>query len=150
MKDLFLGLVVAFLFGGVAVGQSVVSVCDGQTCVSIDSGNSMGTEEYAIRLNQGRGLRHDPGWKGAEVIYRSSGVANEAEARRWWMNSPSHRRLLVSGAIQQVVCVGSVCVGRGIEAGVNASVATVQAGSCGVRKIAERPIKLVRRFRGCR
>lgn len=150
MKDLLVCLVSICLFGGVAAGQSVVSVCDGGTCVSVDSGDAMGTKEFAIRLNQRGGLFHDRSFSGAEVIYRSSGTATEAEARRWWMNSPPHRRLLVSGAIQQVVCVGSVCVGRGISAGVNSGVSTVQAGRCGVKKIAEGPIKMVRRFRGCR
>lgn len=71
------------------------------------------SREYAARMNASGMFRHDSSWKGAEVIYRSSGVATEADARRWWMNSPPHRVLLVSGRITEVSCVGGVCVGRG-------------------------------------
>lgn len=145
------GLIWALAFclvggGGVVNGQTLVSVCDGGTCVSVDSGDAMGTKEFAIRLNQRGGLFHDRSFSGAEVVYRSSGAATEAEARRWWMNSPPHRKLLVSGAIQQVVCVGSVCVGRGLAAGSK----VINQAENGVKKIAQRPIKFVRRFRGCR
>ena len=68
--------------------------------------------DFAARLNGSRFFGHDRSWSGAEVIYRSSSVATEADARRWWMSSPAHRRLLLSGAISDVACVGSVCVGR--------------------------------------
>jgi hypothetical protein len=68
---------------------------------------------YAVQLNSSRVFRHDSRWRGAEVIYRSSGIATEADARRWWLNSPAHRRLLLSGAITDIACVGNVCVGRG-------------------------------------
>jgi hypothetical protein len=87
-------------------------VCGPDGCTS-DAG------VYASRLNASRAFRHDRSYGGAEVIYRSSGEATEAEAREWWMNSPAHRRLLVSGAIQDVACVGNVCVGRGIQAATN-------------------------------
>lgn len=69
--------------------------------------------DYAKRMNSTRVFRHDFSWRGAEVIYYSSGVATEADARRWWMNSPPHRRLLLSGAITDIQCVGNYCVGRG-------------------------------------
>jgi hypothetical protein len=71
---------------------------------------------YAATMNA-RGLfRHDRAWGGAEVIYQSTGTATETEARAAWMRSPAHRRLLVSGAIQDVACVGGVCVGRSLQA----------------------------------
>lgn len=69
--------------------------------------------DYASRMNSTRIFRHDSSWRGAEVIYRSSGVATESDARRWWLNSPAHRRLLLSGAITDIACVGNYCVGRG-------------------------------------
>jgi len=87
-------------------------VCGPDGCTS-------GAGVYASRLNASRAFRHDHSYGGAEVIYRSSGEATEAEAREWWMNSPAHRRLIVSGAIQDVACVGNVCVGRGIQAATN-------------------------------
>lgn len=69
-------------------------------------------ESYAVRMNASGSLRHDASFGGAEIIYRSSGMATEADARRWWMNSPRHRALLTSGAITDIACVGNVCVGR--------------------------------------
>lgn len=71
-----------------------------------------GAYEYASRMNNGGFFRHDRNWGGAEVIYRSSGMANRADAMRWWMNSPPHRRLIMSGQITDIQCVGGVCVGR--------------------------------------
>jgi uncharacterized protein YkwD len=71
-----------------------------------------GAYEYAQRMNSGGFFRHDRSFGGAEVIYRSSGTATEADAMRWWMNSPPHRRLVQSGQITDIQCVGGVCVGR--------------------------------------
>jgi hypothetical protein len=68
--------------------------------------------DYASRMNNGRFFRHDRSWGGAEVIYQSSGTATRADAMRWWMNSPPHRRLIQSGQITDIACVGNVCVGR--------------------------------------
>lgn len=69
-------------------------------------------QDYASRMNRGGFFRHDRSWGGAEVIYRSSGMATQADAMRWWMNSPPHRRLIQSGQITDIACVGNVCVGR--------------------------------------
>ncbi len=69
-------------------------------------------QDYAARMNRGGFFRHDRSWGGAEVIYRSSGTATQADAMRWWMNSPPHRRLIQSGQITDIACVGGVCVGR--------------------------------------
>ena len=80
----------------------VCSVCSAQSA-----------QDYAAEMNRTRVFRHDPNWRGAEVIYMSSGVATEQSARRWWMNSPAHRRLLQSGSITEIACVGNYCVGRG-------------------------------------
>ena len=68
--------------------------------------------DYASRMDRGGFFRHDRSWGGAEVIYRSSGIATRADAMRWWMNSPPHRRLVQSGQITDIACVGNVCVGR--------------------------------------
>jgi len=70
------------------------------------------TYGFAATLNASGGLFHDNSYNGAEVVYRSSGVATEEAARRSWMRSPGHRRLLLAGRISEVVCVGNVCVGR--------------------------------------
>ena len=70
------------------------------------------TYGFAATLNASGGLFHDNSYNGAEVVYRSSGVATEEAARRSWMRSPGHRRLLLAGKISNVVCVGNVCVGR--------------------------------------
>ena len=70
------------------------------------------TYGFATTLNASGGLFHDNSYNGAEVVYRSSGVATEEAARRSWMRSPGHRRLLLAGKISNVVCVGNVCVGR--------------------------------------
>ena len=67
---------------------------------------------FAATLNASGGLFHDNSYNGAEVVYRSSGVATEEAARRSWMRSPGHRRLLLAGKLSNVVCVGNVCVGR--------------------------------------
>lgn len=68
--------------------------------------------DYASQMNRGGFFRHDRNWGGAEVIYRSSGAATQADAMRWWMRSPPHRRLIQSGQITDIACVGNVCVGR--------------------------------------
>lgn len=70
------------------------------------------TYGFAATLNASGGLFHDNSYNGAEVVYRSSGVATEEAARRSWMRSPGHRRLLLAGRVSEVVCVGNVCVGR--------------------------------------
>ena len=69
--------------------------------------------DYASQMNRTRVFRHDSTWRGAEVIYMSSGIATEAQARQWWMRSPGHRALIVSGSITEIACVGNYCVGRG-------------------------------------
>jgi hypothetical protein len=84
------------------VAGAFTSVCFGQS----------GAFEYAQQMNNGGFFRHDRNWGGAEVIYRSSGVATQDAAMRWWMNSPPHRRLVQSGQITDIQCVGGVCVGR--------------------------------------
>lgn len=91
-----------FALSAFFVAGAVTSVSFGQT----------GAFEYAQQMNNSGFFRHDRGFNGAEVIYRSSGTATEADAMRWWMNSPPHRRLVQSGQITDVQCVGGVCVGR--------------------------------------
>lgn len=73
-----------------------------------------GAREFAARLDSSRAFYHDRSYGGAEVIYRSSGVATPEAARASWLGSQKgHRELLLSGSITDVQCVGGVCVGRG-------------------------------------
>jgi uncharacterized protein YkwD len=73
-----------------------------------------GAYEYAQQMNRSGAFRHDPGFRGAEVIYQSSGMATPEAARAAWLQSRAgHRELLLSGAITDIQCVGNVCVGRG-------------------------------------
>jgi uncharacterized protein YceK len=126
------------------------SAAKAQTCVDGSCGSAAG---YASRLNGSRIFRHDPSWGGAEVIYRSSGTATEAEARQWWMNSPPHRKLLVSGAIQDIACVGGVCVGRSVQAvRNNLTEPFMQGVRTGVQSVSHRtPLRRIRNhFTRCR
>lgn len=74
----------------------------------------LGSTGFAAHLNATNRFHHADGYHGAEVIYRSSGVATEQAAIAKWMRSrDGHRELLQSGAITEISCVGGVCVGRG-------------------------------------
>jgi hypothetical protein len=117
MRFGFLILFVLFVLAGIAnsaCGQSLTTVCENGTCVTVDASNQTGAYEYAVRMNCGGFFRHDPAFRGPEVIYKSSGQATPEQANRWWMNSPPHRRLVAGGLINDVQCVGNVCVGRGV------------------------------------
>lgn len=70
-----------------------------------------GQRLFAKALNVGP-LRHAAGYRGAEVVYRSSGRATQAEAMQAWSQSPGHAALINAGKIKNVVCNGRVCVGR--------------------------------------
>lgn len=70
-----------------------------------------GQRLFARALNVGP-LRHAAGYRGAEVVYRSSGRATEAAAMQAWSQSPGHAALINAGKIKNVVCNGRVCVGR--------------------------------------
>lgn len=94
-----------------AVALSVVA------CVSVNAQEYYGSSNFASYLNNTGRFHHANNYGGAEVIYRSSGMANESDAMRWWMNSPPHRRLIQAGMIQEIRCVGNVCVGRGGNGG---------------------------------
>ncbi len=72
-----------------------------------------GAASYAATLNETGALFHDPTFVGPEVLYQSSGPASEAAALAEWAKSPGHRRLVRSGQITEIACVGNVCVGRG-------------------------------------
>lgn len=144
MMKLFIAILAAILFCGSACGQSTTSVCSGGNCVTVDASNQTGAYEYAVRMNQGRFFRHDPAFRGPEVIFRSSGQATEQQAHQAWMNSPPHRRLVVAGLIQDVQCVGSVCVGRGVGSAASGSPAAQP-----IRHLA--PLKSIRvRLKRCR
>jgi hypothetical protein len=70
-----------------------------------------GQRLFARTLNVGP-LRHAAGYRGAEVVYRSSGRATQAAAMQAWSQSPGHAALINAGKIKNVVCNGRVCVGR--------------------------------------
>ena len=93
-----------------AVAVTLVCISMSVTAYGQDS---YGSSNFASFLNNTGRFHHANNFGGAEVIYRSSGVANQADAMRWWMNSPPHRRLIQAGMIQEIRCVGNVCVGRG-------------------------------------
>lgn len=156
-----MALVAIVLVPVAAVAQDVV--CNGEFC-------STGARAFAGQLNSGGGLYHDPGFVGAEVVYRSSGPASPAAAHAAWQRSPGHRRLVNSGAITDVQCVGNVCVGRGSgvqsatavarsEHGIVRSRVTVRSGGGrvaravqGVRQVAQavRPRNVISRVRAKR
>jgi hypothetical protein len=81
--------------------------------VPSQAADQFGTTAYAKVLNQSRVFRHDPNYRGAEVIFKSSGRATQADAMRAWMQSKGHRALIRAGRITEIRCVGRVCVGRG-------------------------------------
>jgi hypothetical protein len=144
MKNVIWILLALLLFAGCS------SAAEAQVCVDGSCGTAAG---YAARMNAGRFFRHDQAWGGAEVIYRSSGTATEAEARESWMNSPPHRRLLVSGAIQDIACVGGVCVGRSVQAVQNNLTKPFMQGvQTGMSSLTHRtPLKRIRNhFNRCR
>lgn len=106
-------LLVCCLLGGVAFGQSI---CGPDGCTQdefFDVPSSTGAAQFAADLNDRGALFHDRQFRGAEVLYQSSGPATPTAAHAAWQNSPGHRRLVNSGQITDVACVGNVCVGRG-------------------------------------
>lgn len=78
-------------------------------------GQETGARSFAASLNASRSFHHDRSFGGAEVIFRSSGVATQQQAFAAWSRSPGHARLIDAGLITDVQCVGGVCVGRGGE-----------------------------------
>jgi hypothetical protein len=89
-----------------AVALAVLSTCS----VGFADGPH---DRFARRLNRHPILHHAMfGRSGAEVVYRSSGVATQAAAMQWWMNSPPHKAQFDAGRIHSIVCHGRVCVGR--------------------------------------
>ena len=133
----------------------VVLVCVSMS-VSAYGQDSYGSSNFASFLNNTGRFHHANNFGGAEVIYRSSGTANQADAMRWWMNSPPHRRLVQAGMIQEIRCVGNVCVGRGGGSGGSVSNDVTYASmgesqgesncsSCGTNYGNNRRIKLFRR-----
>lgn len=135
---LFASILLVILFCGVADAQSMTSVCANGNCVAVDASNQTGAYEYAVRMNGNRFFRHDPAFRGPEVIFKSSGQATPEEANRWWMNSPPHRRLVTAGLIQDVR--------RGTG---TVSTATIKQTTQPIRNLA--PLKNIRvRFKRCR
>lgn len=101
-------------------GSSATS-CSGRTSVSSEVTyrsestqvryvTTANIDEFAAELAANGGLYHDPAYNGRENVYRSSGVATQADAIRAWQRSPGHRTNLPY--IRNIVCVGGVCVGR--------------------------------------
>lgn len=65
---------------------------------------------FAYRMHMSGRLYHDPGYRGPEVVFRSSGRATQAQAMAAWRRSRPHAALLPR--IRTVHCYGNVCVGR--------------------------------------
>lgn len=74
-----------------------------------------GAAAFAERLHRSRGLYHDRGFRGPEVVYKSPGVTatNEAAIAAWLRSKRGHKELIESGKITAISCVGTACVGRG-------------------------------------
>lgn len=122
MKDR-LQYVWCFVFALVAtwcISAVASAQCPGGVCPLRSRGDT-GAASFAATLSQSRGLFHDRSYSGAEVVFKSSGVATPEAAHAAWQNSPPHRALVNAGAITDVQCVGNSCVGRG--AGVSTTVA---------------------------
>ena len=67
---------------------------------------------FARALNVGP-LRHSFGYRGTEVVYRTSGGrATKEQAMALWATSAAHADAIDSGKISRVVCRGRTCVGR--------------------------------------
>jgi len=93
---------------------SMLVACVFMFCLAAGQAQAqLGTQEFAQRMSARGGLYHDPMFRGAEVVYRSSGIATQEAAMASWMRSPPHRALVTSGKITEVSCSGGVCVGRG-------------------------------------
>lgn len=96
--------------------SSIAQTCGPNGCPQdefFDVGQFSGAASFAARLNDRGALFHDRAFNGPEVVYRSSEPATEADALAAWNQSPGHRRLVQSGKITEIACVGNVCVGRG-------------------------------------
>lgn len=142
MKTFSMVLVFILAIIGFSLEAHAQADCSSGVCIT------SGARAYAARMNSTRVFRHDASFQGAEVIYQSSGVATPEAAKTWWMNSPPHRRLLLSGAIQDIQCVGSVCVGRSISAVGNTSQAIVATATNSVSRI--KPVSRIRNLLKCR
>jgi hypothetical protein len=73
----------------------------------------LGAGRFASKVNRTGGIYHAANYRGAEVVYRSSGRATRAQAKAAWRRSPGHNALLSAGKIKRIRCRGNVCVGRG-------------------------------------
>ena len=70
-----------------------------------------GAYNYAIQMHNSRVFRHDPNYRGAEVIFfNRAGLATPEQAQVAWQNSPAHRALMPQ--IRFIRCYGNYCVGR--------------------------------------
>jgi hypothetical protein len=97
--------------GTTSVSTEAYYVATSQEVYTVQ-GQDTSTKQFAQTMNASGSMYHDPNYHGAEVVYRSSGLATEAQARAAWQRSRGHRRLINAGLISHVSCVGNVCVGR--------------------------------------
>lgn len=79
-------------------------------CPNGQCGTDLGTAAYAASMQRSRVFRHDPAYRGVEVIFWSSGTATPEQAMAVWRRSPGHAALLPR--VRVVRCVGNYCVGR--------------------------------------
>lgn len=83
-------------------------------CFCTSAWADTGALAFARQLHFEGGLRHDRGFVGPEVVYRSSWKATKADAIQGWLRSRiGHRELYLAGKITDIQCYGNVCVGRG-------------------------------------
>lgn len=67
-------------------------------------------QSYAAKMNRTGIFRHDPSYRGLEVIYFNSNGASRRKALKAWRASPAHNALLPR--IKRITIRGNYAVGR--------------------------------------
>lgn len=88
-----------------AVAPAFAGDCPNGNCAA-----DRGAGTYVVVMARTRVFRHDPTYRGAEVIFWSSGQATPEAAIATWRASPAHAALLPR--IRVIRCAGNFCVGR--------------------------------------
>lgn len=95
----------AFALLFVLVASPALAQCPGGACQA-----DRGAMAYAASMQRSRVFRHDPAYRGVEVIFWSSGQATREQAMAVWRRSPGHAALLPR--VRFIACNGNYCVGR--------------------------------------
>jgi hypothetical protein len=106
LPSLLFAVLFALVFIAPSYGQCQSGACSFQS-------SSFGSFEYARTMQRTRVFAHDRSFRGAEVIFRSSGTATRSQAMSSWLRSRPHAALIRAGRIKEIACSGNFCVGRG-------------------------------------